>query len=66
MTDRELNPCPFCGGQMRMGSVGRDWHYIEGDHAENCVFDADERQMMVPATDEQKALMVEDWNRRHV
>lgn len=58
-----LLPCPFCGCDMRVES-NRDWHRIFGAHAEDCVFDADNEQLMVPATPEQLLLMTSDWNKR--
>lgn len=59
----ELLPCPFCGAAARIES-NRDWHRLYANHADHCVFDTDEASMMTPATDDDLALMVEDWNRR--
>lgn len=59
----ELLPCPFCGGVARIDS-NRDWHRLYAAHSDNCVFDADEPAMMIPATEEDRAQMVDDWNRR--
>ena len=47
---------------MRIQS-NRDWHRLVGEHDEKCVF-TDSETMMVPATNEQLALVIEDWNRR--
>ncbi|KDN98953.2 hypothetical protein [Pseudomonas donghuensis] len=58
----ELLPCPFCKAAMRIES-NRDWHRVMGDHDEECVF-LDPETMMVPAVDEQRDLIVRDWNRR--
>lgn len=62
-TPRLLKACPFCKCAMRIES-NRDWHRIFGDHTEACLFDEDVEQMMVPATPEQLALLVECWNDR--
>lgn len=58
----ELLPCPFCGTAMRIES-NRDWHRLIGEHSEKCVF-LDPETMMVPAKDDQLALIFEDWNTR--
>lgn len=58
-----LKPCPFCACAMRIES-NRDWHRIFGNHTETCLFDEDVEQLMVPATPDQFALMVECWNDR--
>lgn len=58
----ELLPCPFCKAAMHIES-NRDWHRVMGEHDEECVF-LDPETMMVPATDEQRELLVRDWNRR--
>lgn len=61
MTGPVLAPCPFCKAPMRVES-NRDWHRIVGDHDDQC-FLTDRDTVMVPATDEQLALAVRDWNR---
>lgn len=61
MTSIKLAPCPFCKAAMRVES-NRDWHRIVGDHDDQC-FLTDRDTVMVPATDEQLALAVRDWNR---
>jgi O-acetyl-ADP-ribose deacetylase (regulator of RNase III) len=48
---------------MRIES-NRDWHRIFGNHTEECLFDEDVEQLMVPATPDQLILMVECWNDR--
>lgn len=58
----ELLPCPFCGGAARIES-NRDWHKLRGDHDDDCVF-VEPVTLQVPATDEQLAALVADWNRR--
>lgn len=58
----KLLPCPFCGTAMRIES-NRDWHRLIGEHSEKCVF-LDPETMMVPAKDDQLALIFEDWNTR--
>lgn len=58
----ELLPCPFCGAAMSIES-NRDWHRLIGEHSEKCVF-VDPETMMVPARDDQLALIFEDWNTR--
>lgn len=58
----ELLPCPFCKAAMRIES-NRDWHRVMGGHDDECVF-MDSETMMVPATDEQRELLVRHWNRR--
>lgn len=56
-----LRACPFCACAVRIES-NRDWHRLVGDHPDACVlWDA---ELAVPATDEQRAALVEDWNRR--
>lgn len=60
--NKQLKACPFCGCSMSVRS-NRDWHRLVGDHDEQCVF-VEEETMMVPATDEQLAVVVADWNRR--
>lgn len=61
MTSKLLN-CPFCNAAMSIES-NRDWHRIVGEHDERCLF-MDRETVTVPATDEQLALAVRDWNRR--
>lgn len=58
----ELANCPFCGCAMHIGST-RDWHKLYGPHDDDCVF-IDDYAMIVPASDEPRAAMVRDWNRR--
>jgi hypothetical protein len=57
-----LLPCPFCNAVMRVES-NHDWHRVVGDHDAQCLL-TDRDTLMVPATDEQLALAVRDWNRR--
>jgi len=57
--------CPFCGCKMDIFS-NRDWHHLQGDHDEFCLFvPIPESTATVPATDEQRAALVHDWNRRY-
>lgn len=56
--------CPFCGCEMTIRS-NRDWHHLEGDHDDYCVFVEGDPTMTGPATPEQLAVMLRDWNRRH-
>jgi hypothetical protein len=58
----ELANCPFCNCAMRISS-NRDWHRLQGDHDDSCIF-IEEDTLVVPATAEQRATMVADWNRR--
>lgn len=58
--ERELLPCPFCGADMELVS-NRDWHRVLG-HVDGCIIECEDA--MTPATDEQRALLVADWNRR--
>ncbi|WP_409286896.1 hypothetical protein [Pseudomonas guariconensis] len=58
----ELLACPFCNAAMRIES-NRDWHRVMGEHDDNCVFN-DSEALMGPATDDQRDLIVRDWNRR--
>jgi hypothetical protein len=58
----ELKPCPFCNCKMALES-NRDWHRIVGEHDEECMF-LERETCMVPATDDQLAIAVNDWNRR--
>lgn len=59
----ELASCPFCDCPMRIES-NNSWHRLMGNHDHGCVFHEDDAVMTVPATDEQRKLMVRDWNRR--
>ena len=47
---------------MRIDS-NRDWHKLVGDHDPDCVFEEDP-VLTVPAQPEQRAWLVEIWNRR--
>lgn len=64
MTEKtqELKPCPFCGGQAMIRSA-RSWHYLDADHDSNCIFEVGSA-IQVPASDEQRELLISDWNRR--
>ena len=55
--------CPFCNTEMRIKS-NRDWHRLKGNHAGDCVFEAEEEAMMVSATDANLAWMIAVWNKR--
>lgn len=65
MSEIELKACPFCGGKVQFSS-NRDWHRIEGQHADGCFFDGDwlGEMSMVPATDDAKQFILEAWNTR--
>jgi hypothetical protein len=63
MIDIYLKACPFCAGAARIES-NRDWHRLWADHSEDCIFDADEADLMYPATPKHLAQLAEDWNRR--
>lgn len=58
----ELKKCPFCGGEARIRSA-RSWHFLESEHDSDCIFEAD-CAIQVPASSEQRELLVRDWNRR--
>jgi hypothetical protein len=58
-----LAPCPFCGGAARIES-NRDWHRIYAAHDEDCVFDADDHNLMYPAQPGYLIEIAEVWNRR--
>lgn len=62
-TPPALKACPFCACAMRIES-NRDWHRIFGSHTEDCLFEEDAEQLMVPASPEQLQLMIECWNAR--
>ena len=57
----ELLPCPFCGCSMSIES-NRDWHHLGGYHDENCVLS--DFVVTYAADDEQRELLVADWNTR--
>lgn len=57
-----LKACPFCACTVRIES-NRDWHRIVGEHDDRCPF-VERETMMVPASAEQLAFVVADWNRR--
>jgi hypothetical protein len=59
----ELKPCPFCGGAARIES-NRDWHKLFCAHDDDCVFDADDHDLMYPAQPGYLIQIAEDWNRR--
>lgn len=59
----ELLPCPFCNCDMRIES-NRDWYKLLGDHSENCVFEAEEVTLTVPAHYTQMSAMIRDWSTR--
>jgi hypothetical protein len=55
-----LKPCPWCAVVPVIRS-NRDWHRLEADHGSFCMIaDVD---MAVPATDDQREALVEDWNK---
>lgn len=58
----ELLACPFCNAAMRIES-NHDWHRVMGEHDDDCVFH-DSETLMGPATEDQRELIVRDWNRR--
>ncbi|QCY20874.1 hypothetical protein EO986_07405 [Morganella morganii subsp. morganii] len=41
----------------------RSWHYLDADHDSNCIFEVGSA-IQVPASDEQRELLISDWNRR--
>jgi len=59
----ELKPCPFCGGAARIES-NRDWHRLYAAHDDDCIFDADDHDIMYPAQHGYLKEIVENWNRR--
>lgn len=61
MTNKLL-PCPFCGRQASLSTVGRSWYRITADHAESCLLE--DQQFDCPQTDEQLPLLLRDWNLR--
>lgn len=62
MSQVELKPCPFCGGEASLSTVGRSWYRITADHEGFCILE--EHESDCPQTDEQLALLVRDWNAR--
>lgn len=58
----KLLPCPFCGCDMRLSAVARDWWRVAGGHNEDCIL-YDQRHD-APQTDYQKKALIDDWNRR--
>ncbi|QAV22011.1 Lar family restriction alleviation protein [Proteus hauseri] len=58
----ELKKCPFCGCDASIRST-RSWHFLEAEHDDDCIFETGS-VIQVPASDEQRELLVRDWNRR--
>jgi len=61
-TNNDLLPCPFCGCEMHVDPVARDWWRLYGYHDEDCMLY--EQRHDAPQTDEQKALLIAAWNTR--
>lgn len=59
----DLLCCPFCGGAARIES-NRDWHKLFCAHDDDCVFVADEHDLMYPAQPGYLKKIAEVWNRR--
>lgn len=59
----DLLTCPFCDCSMSVSS-NRDWHRLVGEHDDACFFAVDADMLIAPATDDQLATLVSDWNRR--
>ncbi len=58
----ELKKCPFCGCQMTIMSIGRDWYRLIGDHEGTCMLNYQE--IDVPQTTEQRLALIIEWNTR--
>jgi hypothetical protein len=48
---------------MRIRS-NRDWHHLEGEHDDKCIFESGHEILTTSATDENKAELITAWNRR--
>jgi hypothetical protein len=62
MTKHEILPCPFCGGEAHLSTVGRSWYRITAEHTEGCILE--EHESDCPQTDDQLPLLLRDWNAR--
>jgi restriction alleviation protein Lar len=57
----DLSPCPFCGERVDIVS-NRDWHRIQGEHAEWCPIE--DYEFAAPATHSDLAAAIVAWNKR--
>ncbi len=64
----ELKPCPFCGCEMEVVTVGRDWWRIKpiDGHSDECPFDAEHEWDCSQSDPDWKVMHINDWNTRHV
>lgn len=60
----ELKPCPFCGCDMEIVNVGRDWLRVKPIvfHDDECPIDDQEFDYSLSCT---KQEVIEIWNKRH-
>lgn len=57
-TERDLKPCPFCGGKAVSDSNEQQWNWIE------CASCGASTNMRVSTLDDCMPLLIEQWNRR--
>ncbi|AUR84047.1 hypothetical protein NVP1047O_33 [Vibrio phage 1.047.O._10N.286.55.F2] len=63
---KELKPCPFCGCDMEIQTVGRDWWRIKpvDGHDDTCPFGENHEWDCSQQKPEWKDEHVADWNKR--
>lgn len=62
MTKHEILPCPFCGREARLSTIGRSWYRVTAEHTDGCILE--EHESDCPQTDDQLPLLLRDWNTR--
>ena len=62
----ELKPCPFCGCEMEIVTVGRDWWRIKpvDGHEDTCPFGESHKWDCSQQKQEWKHEHISDWNNR--
>ncbi|AUR83721.1 hypothetical protein NVP1039O_22 [Vibrio phage 1.039.O._10N.286.55.A2] len=62
----ELKPCPFCGCEMEIETIGRDWWRIKpvDGHEDTCPFGESHEWGCSQQSPEWKDEHIADWNNR--